>query len=130
MRILKPAWAHETVDHLQAPGRPGREAASGTLRGLGAGESQAPEETSSAVEQRWVALVKQGLFDLDGVPVLLRGNEEEAGNARRDEVESYVVTRVESGATLRALLAGGDYPADDVLRAMARLAHRELLRLS
>jgi len=75
-----------------------------------------------------MALLKQGLVDLDAVPVLLR-RREEGGYAGCDEVESYVVARVESGATIRAVLGGGAHPTDVLIRAMARLTVRELLKL-
>jgi hypothetical protein len=135
MRVLKPSWAHETLERfdLSAPpedpafkGR--RDAASRTMRGVGRGAKLVPGDSSSRAEQRWMALMKQGLVDLDAVPVLLRGREE-GGYTGCDEVELYVVARVESGATIRALIGGGAHPADDVMRAMARLAFRELLQL-
>jgi hypothetical protein len=75
-----------------------------------------------------MALLKQGLVDLDAVPMLLR-RRAEGGYAGCDEVESYVIGRVESGATIRAVLDGGARPTDDVMRAMARLTARELLKL-
>jgi hypothetical protein len=136
MRILKPSWAHETArgrfDHAAPPEAPPfkgrRDAVSRTTRGLGKGAKLVSGDSSSRAEERWVALMKQGLVDLDAVPVLLRRREEGAYGGC-DEVESYVVARVESGATIRAVIGGGAHPSDDVMRAMARLAFRELLQL-
>lgn len=139
LRILKPSWAHETLDYSEPPAPPDetllptfkgrRHKVTRTTRGLGAGAKRVSGDPSSRVEERWMALLKQGLFDLDTVPELLGRSEGESGYARCDEIESYVVKGVESGATIRALTGGGAHAADDVLRAVARLAHRELLRL-
>jgi hypothetical protein len=139
MRILKPSWAHERTRDYFDPSAPREESllpafkgrrdlVTRTVRGLGSGTKLIPVDPSSRAEQRWTALIKQGLVDLDVVPVLLRCREE-GGYAGCDEVELHVVTRVESGATIRALIGGGAYPADDVMRAMARLSFRELLQL-
>jgi hypothetical protein len=103
------------------------DAVSRTTRGLGGGAKRTSSETSAGAEQRWVALLKQGLVDLDGVPELVG---RETGDGPRDEVESFVIARIETGATLRTLVSSGAHPEGDVLRAVARLAHRELLRLT
>jgi hypothetical protein len=123
MRILKPSWAPErTTIKLD------REVVTRTTRGLGGRAKVTSGDATSRAEQRWIALVTQGLVDLDTVPALV-SRPEEASSVRCDEVELYVVRRVESGATMRALMDGGEYAADDVLRAMARLTHHGLLQL-
>jgi hypothetical protein len=123
MRVLKPSWAPErTTLKLQ------REAVAQTTRGLGGSAKATSGDAPSRAEQRWIALVKQGLVDLDTVPTIVT-RPEEASSVRCDEVELYVVRRVESGATMRALMEGGQYATDVVLRAMARLTHHGLLQL-
>ena len=137
MRILKPSWAHErTLEYFDPPtpeetllptfkGR--RDVVTRTARGLGGGTRLTSSDPTSGAEQRWIALVEHGLVDLDAIPVLLR-RPEQAGSPRCDEVERYVVARVESGATVRALI-GGAYAVKEVVRAMARLNSRGLLQL-
>ncbi len=135
MRILKPSWAHERTTNAldpsqaQAAARTGRrDVVTRTTRGLGRGAKLAAADSPSRAEERWMALLKQGLVDLDVVPTL-RSRREEGGSAGSDAVESYVIARVESGATIRAMLAGEGHSAEDVMRAMARLTARELLKL-
>ncbi len=135
MRILKPSWAHErTIDSLDPSSADGsartgrRDVGSRTTRGLGRGAKLGAADSPSRAEERWMALLKQGLVDLDAVPVL-RMRREEGGSGGSDDVESYVIARVESGATIRAVLGGDAHPTDEVMRAMARLTARELLKL-
>jgi hypothetical protein len=98
-----------------------------TANGIGPGAALDSEERDSREEDRWIALVVSGLIDLDSVP-LFRGRPEQVCAARCDEVELYVVLRVESGTTIRALL-DCPYAPEDVLRAMGRLTLAGLLRL-
>jgi hypothetical protein len=116
MRIPKPSWA------------PDREVVTQTTLGLGGSAKLTSGDATSRAEQRWIALVKQGLVDLDSAPTLVT-RPENAPSVRCDEVDLYVIRRVESGATIRALMDSGPYAADDVLRAMARLTHHGLLQL-
>ncbi len=134
MRVLKPSWAHErTNDHFElstpphgAPPRKGsRDVLTRTTRGLGGRARRMSADGVSPAEQRWLALVQEGLVDLDTTPALPAG----ARSARCDEVESYVVQGIASGATLRALMGRGRYEAPAVLRAIGRLSARGLLHL-
>jgi hypothetical protein len=98
-----------------------------TANGAGSAAALGQEEEESRGEDRWIALVVNGLIDVDSVPVF-RGRPEQVCAARCDEVELYVVLRVESGTTIRALL-DCPYAPEDVLRAMGRLTLAGLLHL-
>jgi hypothetical protein len=123
MRILKPHWARErTNQNLH------RDVLARTRRGLGGSMKHGARDATARTEQRWMALIEQGLVDLDTVPTLV-ARPEDAPSVKCDEVEMYVVRSVESGATIRALIAGGLYASTEVVRAMARLTDHGLLQL-
>jgi hypothetical protein len=128
------ALDERTLDYSPSPANeasvpPPRGSRSGIVRtanGIGTAAERDAEEESRG-EDRWIALVVNGLIDLDSVPVF-RGRPEQVCAARCDEVELYVVLRVECGTTIRALL-DCPYPPEDVLRAMGRLTLAGLLHL-
>jgi hypothetical protein len=139
MSIARPPRAPDerTLSYFERPsppdepglagGEPRRDSGVQTASGLGRGNLR-PSDRESLSEERWLALFAEGLLDLGSIPVLLR-RPEDVCSARCDEVEMYVVLRVESGTTLRGLIHDGSHPAEDVVRAMARLTFSGLVRL-
>lgn len=129
------ALDERTLDYVssptsEAPLATPRGSRSGIVRkatGVGPATDLDADEGDTRGEDRWIALVVNGLIDLDSVPVF-RGRPEQVCAARCDEVELYVVLRVESGTTIRALL-DCPYAPEDVLRAMGRLTLAGLLHL-
>ena len=135
-----PAPAEGTIEYFEPPPPPDqgmlpafkgrRDEVTATARGLGEEPEEAapPRSKEERAEMRWLALVEHGLVDLDAVPVLLEHAVDVCAQ-RGDEVEGYVVRRVESGTTLRALLEEGPSSARDVVRAVGRLTCAGVLRL-
>ena len=134
-----PAPDDGTIDYFELPPPPEegilpaykgqRDEVTTTSRGLGQEEAGAGTEPSKEerAETRWLALVEHKLVDLDARLVLLQRVEDVA--ERQDEVETYIARRVESGATLRALMDAGPHSARDVVRAVGRLTCAGMLRL-
>ena len=74
MRIPKPSWAHDrTLDYMELAPPPDetllptlkrrRDVVARTRRGLGRGAKFTSGDPTSLVEQRWIALVEQGLVE-------------------------------------------------------------------
>jgi hypothetical protein len=76
-------------------------------------------------EKKWRALFQGGLVNLESVPVL-------QGNllwSRCDDVEVRVLLRARGGAKLAVILDDATYSADQITRAICRLAGRGLLQI-
>lgn len=135
-----PAPDDGTIEYFELPPPPEegllpsykgrRDEVTPTSRGLGREQEGAGTEPTKEerAETRWLALVEHQLVDLDARLVLLQPVEDVCAE-RPDEVETDVARRVDSGATLRALMEAGPHSARDVVRAVGRLTCAGMVRL-
>jgi hypothetical protein len=113
--------------HAPAPARRDKEdghregALERTAPGLG-------KAARSREEEHWTALYEQGLLNLDAIPVFLP-SAPPAPFASGDEVEAYVLERIERGTTMRALVEMAPCPGAELMRTIGRLVGRKVIRL-
>jgi hypothetical protein len=89
---------------------------------------EADERVAARDDERWLALAEEGVIDLEMVPRLAM-HRCHVPWSTCDDIEVHVILRAAGGASIREMLRGSPHDCSDVVRAICRLARRNVMRL-